>query len=345
MTTAQAVLDRKVVKDTINQMQAYVDTTAEQQWEATYTYYRDQVEDLIQTYAPQLGMASRLGMSAVSGSFLAFHEYKYGRDEYHPKQYSGAVEKNVLCTYHHAAHPLGSLDYAYRYAVERNHREPGTFSDEDLAWLPAVCTPHDLIMGNGRGHDERQSALLSIEVVTKLGLLMLPEGPIVPGITASGWNAQKQRQDFNRKHGYFPVQQAMCIGDLGSLGDQHYLYQAVCIAAEDAGKLMHGRILQRQAAAAGVPLLGATVETCMELFDERPILMDYYKNVFWPKQLSLLTAYPKKAADPKIDSYPGFGGRLQNIDDATALSADLQAGRLSAVGSLLRAREIMHEAF
>lgn len=344
---SQAQLDQQIVEQTIENIQRYIDQSADDedsQWHNAFGRHHAFIQGLFEAYAPEVPRLARGFFGGLGATALALAEVTYGSDEMHPKLYSGTYEQNVLATYHHVGHSRGVTEDMFRYAATRNQRYPDDpFTKHSFGRFAIIGPAHDEIMANDRGNDERQSALLATDLVYSFGLLAHPRDPeIYEGISSTRWDDVRKRQSVDPSRGFLKTQQATCCADLMPICDRRGVYQAVCLAPEDFTKNRYNRALTHEAAAMGVSLDGASAETCMQIIDESKLLQTMLRDFLQEESDFFRTFTP---ADKELDSY--FTGRQDNIDLLDGIVTDYKPdkpGSLTAAGVLERARDYMLEA-
>ncbi|HEU4914827.1 MAG TPA: hypothetical protein VFT16_05530 [Candidatus Saccharimonadales bacterium] len=329
-------IDRQAVNETIADIQTYLQIENDSRQHEAYTGAVTFIDSLYEQYTPDMPVADRMYGKLLGAVGLARAELRYGKDEFSPHIYGGSYEDQVIATYHHANHPRGFIANAFRYATAVNQRRPGTYDREAFIRIPVIGAYHDAIMGNGRGNDERQSARLATELMTKLGFTLLADTKTTVAIDATTWDDELKKQSVNEQKPHLEYQRLGAVPDLLPIFDRRGPYEGICVLIEDMSKRLHDQILTREAGALGMSLVGVTIDDCLQLVDQSPVLREKYGRML-AGQIPFYESF--KPGDPDLDQY--FPGRGDNIVLLREVSDAYNAGRLSAHDTLLVTREYM----
>lgn len=332
-------LDQEVVSRTLGQIQEYLREQAQDPLLKGHREASQFIDGVYDQYAPEVPPEHRIWGKILGGAALALAKERYGRDELSPELFSGSYEQDVLATYHHAQHPRGFIVDAFRYARVVNRIEPDTYHTEHYVRFPIIGAFHDLVMGNKRVNDERQSAILASEVTCAVGMGFLPDEPTYLATESTTWNIELKRQSFDETKDYLEYQRAACVADLLPLFDKRGPYQGICCVVEDFSKNMHGNVLNEEAAKLGVSLVGISIDDCMHLIDSSPVLRAKYAEALCSQTDFFINFQP---ADPRLDAM--FPGRADNIMLLESIRDDYLAGHINAYQTLIRARNFMNQA-
>jgi hypothetical protein len=336
---AQDQLDDQAVAETITDLQSYLQVEAEDREQQAFWNAGEYIDSLYDQYAPEVSPRDRMLARILGGIGLARAELRYGKDEFDLRYYGGHYEERVISTYHHAGHPRGFIENSFKYATKVNEVEPGTYDTAAFIRFPIIGAFHDNIMGNGRGNDERQSATLAAEMMSRLGFTLTPDEPTYTAIEATSWSDELKMQSVDPSKPFLPYQRAAGVADLLPMFDKRGPYQALCVTVEDMSKRMHDGILTKEADLARVSLLGATVDDCMDLIDRSPALSERYGQLLHGQGDFFEGFQP---ADPRLDDF--FPGRPENVTLLREISAAYHAGSLTARETLVIARDFMEAA-
>lgn len=335
----QNQIDEQVVAETITDLQNYLQVEAEQQDREAFWAAGEYIDSLYDQYAPEVSQGDRMLAKLLGGIGLARAELRYGKNEFDLRYYGGHQEERVITAYHHAGHPRAFIENSFKYATKVNEVEPGTYDTAAFIRFPIIGAFHDNIMGNGRGNDERQSAILAAEMMTRLGFTLVPDKPTLSAIEATTWSDELKRQSVDESKPFLSYQRAAGVADLLPMFDRRGPYQALCVTVEDMSKQMHDRILTREADLARISLLGASVDDCMDLIDRSPALTERYGQLLHGQGDFFEDFTP---ADPRLDDF--FPGRPENVHLLREIDAAFHAGSLTARETLLVARDFMQAA-
>jgi hypothetical protein len=261
---------------------------------------------------------------------------RFGDSEMSPKLYGGDYEQDVPATYHHAGHSRRYARDIMRYAQAVNQRDGETYGDSFFARAPIMASFHDSIMGNGRGHDERQSARLASEVILACYYATQDDGRddlVEAGIDATKWDEQLQAQAVRPGQRYIDYRRANAVADLLPVFEPNGPYQGVCLFVEDHSKQVQGQIFQAEAAKQQFEVAGASVVQCLEVVEESTVLRGLFRQ-YLGGQAGFYRTF--KPADPSLDEL--FPGRQDNIDYMQHLAGEYEAGVLNAPEVLEDAR-------
>lgn len=265
----QERINQEVVDAKFAEMTSYL-TSKEDEWLHSYYDARNFVNELYDTYTPNISKRQRFIGTLLGAGALAYAEILYGKDEYSPKMYSGQFEQNVIAMYHHGTHPRDMLEGMFEYATIINSFRPGYYNNEAFGRFPLIAGFHDLIMGNKRGNDEDQSRLLAVDMMRGMGYIILPpepgEEPVCDGIDATKWDAEKNRQLIVRGQPNMKYRRAAGVGDLITLLKPNGTYKGICIGIEDNTKKMHDQVLTRVANERGFNLEGKSLHEVAEFY-------------------------------------------------------------------------------
>lgn len=338
VTQNQDVLDEAVVADALTEIEQYVQAENEQDWADKYTDAGTYIDALYDTFAPEVGEQARMIGRIVGATGLALAEVRYGRDEYSPKLYGGSYEDRVLATYHHGGHPRTFIKNMFAYAQKVNEYNPDTYSEHELARFPGVGAFHDLIMGNGRGHDERQSARFAGEFMAQIGFSLAPDEETEAGVLATTWNAERCMQAVDDNKPHVEMQRAAAVADLLSIFDQSGPYQGICVVVEDMCKRMNDRLFVSEADMAGFSLVGASIEDCMRFIDTNDRVRAIFADAL-AGQAGFFANF--KPVDARLDEM--FPGRTANVQFMEELNGHYAQGNLSALDVLHACRDFMNQ--
>lgn len=339
-TQTQEQINQQVVDGMIAEVEAYLRAVAagEAPSEEADAYSRATayIGELYDEFAPEASKATRMAGQMLGGIGLAVAEKRYGRDEHTPKVYGGMYEDRVLATYHHAGHSRLFIRNMFAYAAKVNELEPGTYGEDAFVRFPAIGAFHDLIMGNGRGNDERQSALLASEVMKRLGFVLDQDEETEAGVEGTIWDDQLQAQSVQDSQEHVLYRRAAAAADLMNVFNATEAYLVTGLVVEDMCKRKEDQLFVKEADAAGFALEGAGIEDCLRFVDSRPVLRAKFAEMF-EGQAAFVANF--KAADPRMDSM--FPGRPANIAFMGELSARYNAGEISAVEVFYASRDFM----
>jgi hypothetical protein len=335
----QEQIDQQVVDSTIADIEAFLRDAAQPEKRDVYLEARAYIEDLYTEFAPDISTEARMVGAMLGAAGLALAEERYGRDEYSPRLYGGTYEDRVLATYHHAGHSRLFIRNMFVYAAKVNQVEPGTYDQDAYARFPIIGAFHDLIMGNGRGNDEHQSALLASQMMKRLGFVLDEDPETEAGIDGTVWNDELEAQSVREDDEYLPYRRAAAVADLMNVFTEAEGYLVVGLIIEDMCKHKEGQLFTKEADAAGFLLEGVTIEDCLRFVDSRPALRAKFAEML-NGQAGFVAEF--KAADPRMDAL--FPGRAANIAFMNELAARYSAGELSALEVLYASRDFMREA-
>ena len=334
-----AAIDRHVVGHLLTELEACSAGEDTERWAEAVQTAGQFVDGLFNEFVPDLGVDRQTFGRMIGGTALAFMDWRYGSNEMQPRIYSGTVEQNVIATYHNGGHARRVMRDMFRYAVRCNEQEPGTYGNDNFKRFPGIAGHHDAILGNGRGNDERQSALLAVELMLRLGLASHRDEATGIPIEATTWDVVKQTQAVDPARGHVESQRAAAVGDLMPLFDRRGPYLSVCLAPEDLSLKRYDQIFIREADEVGFALVGASVDDCLGLIDQRPRLREAYGN-FLKGQSGFYKLFTP--ADPQLDQ--SFPGRAQNVEFMQTLSRLYASGSLSALGTIAVCRTYLHSS-
>lgn len=338
LDTAQDIIDQAVVTEALTEVDQYLQTESEQNWTAMYTGADAYIETLYDTFTPEVSEQARMIGKIVGATGLVLAEVRYGKDEYSPKLYGGSYENRVLATYHHSGHPRKFIHDMFAYAQKVNEREPGTYGDHELARFPGVGAFHDLIMGNGRGHDERQSAHLASEFMTQIGFSLTSDEETKAGVSATTWDAKRRMQAVEDSQPHVEMQRAAAVADLLSIFEPSGPYQGICVVVEDMCKRMNDRLFVVEADAANFSLVGASIEDCMRFIDSNDRVRTKFADAL-AGQAGFFANF--RPADTRLDEM--FPGRNANVQFMEELNEQYAQGNLSALDVLNASRDFMNQ--
>jgi len=332
--TATALQDRQEVEDVVVSMEAHLRTQVDAVFQDTWKQQATFIEGLFEQYAPEVSEEKRLVAQLLGATGLTFIAERYGIDEHHPRIYSGNYEQRVLAAYHHLGHSAGFIENAFMYGTAVNKVRPGTYDSTAFLHFPIIGAYHDPIMGNGRGNDERQSAILGSEMFMRLGFLLTPDEETREGILATGWNPKRKQQSVDPTRPHLEYQVASGVSDLLPLNDRRGPYQTICCIVEDMTKKMHGQVLTRVANEKHISLAGIGVNDCLDIIDHSDTL-----HAAFGKILKGQTAFYEQftPADPGLDEL--FPGRPKNIAFLGTINSAYAAGKIGARQALAMAKE------
>jgi len=332
-------LDDVVIAGTIADIEHYLDGEGEEGWLDSYHEAGEYIGALYEEFAPDIPEdAKRVGI-LMGATGLAHAVLKYGKDEHELRTYSGSVERNVLAAYHHGDHPRHFVRDMFRFAAAVNEQRPGTYTAEHFARFPGIGAFHDLVMGNGRGNDERQSAELAMELLTRLGFTLLPDGATRAGILATTWDETRCRQAVDPANEYIKYQRASAVADLLHLFDRRGPYYSICLAVENFTKQMHDQIFTREADRVGFRYEGVSIDECFAFIDQSPVLSEEFATFLYSQTGFLENFTP---GDPELDLL--FPGRQDNIDFTRGIAKQYASGTMNSLDVLHAARDYMEEA-
>lgn len=312
----QQALDTSAVAQTIADIDNYENTVGEHEYHDARARAASYTVGLYDEFAPGTAERARRMGVAVGSVGLALAEVRYGKDEYSPKLYSGSFEHAVLATYHHGAHPRRMMRSLFQYGAAINELRPGTYDDTAFAQFPGTAALHDIIMGNGRGHDERQSGLVAARLLPHFGFTEHDVETTVAGIDATAWDDERQAQAIDSAKPHVAYQRAAGVGDLFSLFTKRGLYEAVCLAPEDFCKQVNGQVFTYEARARGFSPAGKAVDECIEFIDSSGPLRAKF-GAYMLDQPAFFANF--KPADPALDDI--IPGRAANVAIARELAA------------------------
>ncbi len=338
LTQTQDTIDQVVVADALTEIEQYLQAGNEHDWAEKYTDAGAYIDTLYDTFSPEISEQARMVGKIVGATGLALAEVRYGRDEYSPKLYSGSYEERVLATYHHGDHPRNFIRNMFAYAQKVNERDPGTYGEHELARFPGVGAFHDLIMGNGRGNDERQSARFAGEFMAQIGFSLTSDEETEAGVAATTWDAERRMQAVNDDQPHIEMQRAAAVADLLSIFEPSGPYQGVCVLVEDMCKRMNDRLFVVEADAAGFSLVGASIEDCMRFIDNNDRVRAKFSQALAGQAGFFANFQP---ADPRLDQM--FPGRAANVQFMQELNEQYAQGNLSALDVLHACRDFMNQ--
>lgn len=334
----QDTLDATVVTDALTEIEQYLQAESDQDWADKYTDAGAYIDTLYDTFTPEISEQARMIGKIVGATGLALAEVRYGRDEYSPKLYSGSYEDRVLATYHHSGHPRRFIRSMFAYAQKVNEYDPGTYGEHELARFPGVGAFHDLIMGNGRGHDERQSARLASEFMAQIGFSLTADEETEAGVSATTWDAARCMQAVNEDQPYVEMQRAAAVADLLSIFDASGPYQGICVLVEDMCKRMNDSLFVVEADTAGFSLVGVSIEDCMRFVDSNDRVRAKFAEAL-AGQAGFFANF--RPADVRLDEM--FPGRAANVQFMEELNEQYAQGNLSALDVLYACRDFMNQ--
>jgi hypothetical protein len=334
----QDTIDQHVVHDALADIERYTREAGEAAWAEKYYDAGAYIDSLYDEFTPDISEQARMVGKIAGASALALAEVRYGRDDQSPKVYGGSYEERVLATYHHGGHPRAFIRNEFRYAQAVNAIEPGTYAEQHYARFPIIGGFHDLIMGNGRGHDERQSARFATEFMMETGMSLAPDAEAEAGVLSTTWDAARNMQAVEPGGQYEKEQRAAAVADLLSIFDESGPYQGVCCVVEDMCKRAHDQIFVTEADAQGFSLVDTTIDECMRFIDSNPRLTAQFG-----KQLAGQAGFFAnfQPADPRLDEL--FAGRAANVQFMEEVNQHYAAGNLSALDVLHACRDYMNK--
>lgn len=332
----QEAWDEAVVRQTQEEIRAYQEDP-DSGWEGYFQEAEEVIDGLYNHYAPELSAAQRALGREIGATGLAFLSIKYGPDEYAPRQYSGTYEEGVPATYHPARHSYGFMGNKFLYMRDVNEQYGlGVVYDElDFANAPVDAVLHDAIMGNGRGNDERQSALLAAHLMRERGASEESVRRSVAGIDATTWDDEISAQSVRETDPYLWNRRAAAVADMkAGVFDPRAVYEGQALFVEDYSKQREKRLFVVQAGLHGFEVEGKTVDDYMEFVDWCEPLRQAYGRHASNQGIFCRTFQP---ADPHLDElYPGRTANAEWYEDA---AAEFHGGSMGAHDILLAARE------
>lgn len=315
-------------------MSAYVDdllTLQEEAWTKRFHSAADKIEALYAEFTPELhGHARSLGKMLGAGG-MAFVEVRYGDDESSAQLYGGTYESDVLSTQHNAGHSWNFMRNMFRYATYINNRDDSDeppYGPDFFMRVPHIAAYHDSIMGNGRGHDERQAALFAGRLMMDFGISPTPDEPTMAAIEATTWDDKNRRQLIYSGEDWPAYRAAARVADLLTSTDPYGAYESFRVILEDMTKVRYNRLLTLVARQRGFDLQAASMEERMDFIDNSAV-----KHLFGDMlngQAQFIRNLP--LADPTIKA--DFSGYQANADILQFVADEYRGGSLSAVGSL-----------
>lgn len=336
--TDTMLVDEAVVTGMFDEIDTYLTDEAQaSEWSTAFTDAQDYTREMYAAFTPELTPALREVGILLGGITLAYAEVQYGKDELTPKIYHGHHEDGLLASYHNAGHHRRFVHDLFTYAAARNSREPGTFNAAHYLRFPAIGGAHDAKMGNGRGNDERQSALFGARLMQKIGLTLDQDPLTQTAIEATTWTVATASQAVDPSKGFLAEQQAAAVADLLPMFDRRGPYVSLLLAPEIFMDQLHGQALTLEAQRSGFQLDEASVEACFAFFDENETAGRMFATY-----LEGLAAFYENftPADLNLDSM--FPGRSANIDFIRELNYGYKRGQISAREVLLAARDFIH---
>ncbi len=337
-TIPQEQLDEQVVADALAEIEEHLRTGSDTAWAEKYFDAGAYIDKLYDEFVPEADERVRMTGKIIGAAGLALAEVRYGHDEYSPKLYGGSYEDRILATYHHGGHPRMFIRNMFKYAAKVNEVEPDTYGDDAFARFPGIGAFHDLVMGNGRGNDERQSALLAASFMTDLGFTLVDDEPTVAGVLATTWDADNNAQAVNAEQPFVEYQRVAAVADLLSVFEKSGPYQGLCVVIEDMCKRMNNRLFVVEADAAGFSLNDVSIEDCMRFVDSNPAVRARFTEMLAGQAGFFANFTP---ADPRLDEM--FPGRAENVQFMVELNEHYAAGTMSAVDVLHAARDFMNQ--
>lgn len=313
--------DQDVVDEMVDEVSELMRSDSDPRWNDAYRYAASYIDGLYDEFTPEIAECSRLFGRRIGAIALAYSDLQYGRDETTPRLYGGSAEQDVLATYHHSGHSRRFVRDMFRYHATR----PGDFSDDDLSLFPVIGGFHDAKMGNGRGTDERQSALFAGRVLRALGGLSLRDVKVrgtVAAIRATTWDVKRAAQAADLNEGYFHMQQAAAVADLLPLFDRSGPLVSLSLIPEVMTMEATDNVLSKVALERGFDLSRASITDCMEFIDHDPDLGRVFGN-FLETQPGFLRNFTP--ADLDLDSH--FTSRVDNTDLFIELNKSYIPGR------------------
>jgi len=333
----QEAIDEQVVGAIVPRIEAYLQGDVSPEQQAAYLDAGRYIADLYDEFAPETAAEARETGTVLGAAGLALVQERFGRDEYSPKLYGGSYENRVLATYHHAGHSRMFIRSMFVYAAKVNQQEPGTYGPDEYMRFPAIGAFHDLIMGNGRGHDERQSALLASRLMQRVQGATAEDEETAAGVAATTWDDQLGAQSVKDGQSHLRYRRAAGVADLlSSVFEATGPYAAVCLMIEDMCKRKEDQLFVKEADAAGFSLEGATIEDCLQFVDTVPVLQARFAEILGG-QAGFAAGF--KPADPRLDAM--FAGRSANVAFRRELSERYNAGDMSALQTLQASRDFM----
>ncbi|HEV2402816.1 MAG TPA: hypothetical protein VGS08_01305 [Candidatus Saccharimonadales bacterium] len=332
---AQMQGDALIVAATINEIEQ-LNAEDGETWHRAQTDAASYIDSLYNEFVPNIEPQARSLGKALGSVGLALAEIRYGRDEHHPKLYSGSYEHNVLATYHHGAHPRRFLHGMLQYMAAINVIRPGTYDDIALSQSPGIAGLHDGIMGNGRGNDERQSGLLAAVMMPGMGFSSGAVETTLAAIDATTWSDEQRAQAVDAAKPHIIYQRAAGVGDLFSLFTRRGPYETACLGVEELCKQSHGQIFTQEAYTRGFPLEGTPIDECMEFIDKSEALQAAFGG-FMQGQSTFYHDFAP--ADPALDDM--FPGRTDNFGLMQEIDHAYRTGRFNAIGILGVTRDYM----
>jgi hypothetical protein len=336
---SQEIIDQQAANALLPQAELYLQGAQTPEKQAVYQAAGRFVSELYDEFTPDISKEAREVGTVLGAAGLALVEERFGHDEYSPKLYGGSHESRVLATYHHAGHSRMFIRNMFAYATKVNELEPGTYGPEAFARFPGIGALHDSVMGNGRGNDERQSALLAGGLMRRVVGMSGEDPETVAGVDATTWNDTLKAQSVEDGQPYLPYRRVAAVADLLSLFTEASPYLSVCVAVEDLCKQQKGQLLTREADAAGFSLEGASIEDCLQFIDTSPALRAAYGEMLGGQAAFGANFKP---ADPRLDTF--FPARAANAVFKQEMAERYAAGDMSALQTLQASRDYMRTA-
>ena len=269
----------------------------------------------------------------LAASSLAAVEIQYGYDALQPKMIHGAAEQGVLAAYHNGTHTrrmmmTDSLAYA---RMCRIYDGPQAYSDEDLVLQIFASSVHDIIQGDGRGEDERQSAELAVRLMESNGYRFSGghKDQVYYGVYATKFDPVTKKQSVDARKPHLKMQKAIAIGDLLTLCRPDGPLYTIALSVEEfsLSSSRYGQVLVKEADKSGFALQDSNLPGCLEFYGRNPVLKEAFGDY-----LRAQSAFYRdhRYPDERIDSW--FPGREANAAFLDHLSALYDAGRLTPVG-------------
>jgi hypothetical protein len=344
----QEILDDIEVNRVLAEIEAY-QNEPDSAWAETYDRAVMYIDGLYEEYVPTMDARRRVAGAHLGGLIGAYLELTYGNDSMTPKLYGGSYEQGVIATYHHAQHSRDFLRGMLSYAVQcNNSSEEPEFTDEDFQIFPNIALSHDAIMGNGRGHDERQSSKLAARLPERLPeflnqrslvpipreLIVVEDPATIVGVSATTWDDKANTQAIDPSKGFLRFQKAAGVGDFFASYGKEGAVKSIELTPETFTKKAQGQILTHVAKEVGFSLKDASVDGCLQLIDVRPELTAAYGP-----SINGASGFfaGLKSADPRMEvMHPG---RPDTIHLLGYIAQGFNEGRWNAYGSLGVARE------
>jgi len=273
-------------------------------------------------------VATTLHLAATS---LGTVESQFGSDALHPKIINGRVERGVLATYHNSTHTQSMMmKYSLAYAnLCRIYDGPDSYSNEDLVLQVLAAAGHDIVQGDGRGEDERQSAELVVQLMeqSQFGYTQAQRDKVYHSIYATTFNPLTKQQSVEATRPFLPMQKATAIGDLLSLCRPHGPVYGIALSVETfmLQESNYGQILRHEAEKTGFPVSDSNLIDCLQFYDQHPLLREAYTTHLQGQSGFLRQhSYP----DPRVDQW--FPGREANAVFVDELAAWYTQGSITA---------------